>query len=308
MNVSDSQKDFNEEYMSSSIYDDNNSDYAELKLEMAAISKCPFCYENNLCMYHSSLFDNNVDLDGQSVFGRQVSNMVDLKMTPSLSNGSVSDERMLNHEESHLETGMKTSAKRYDVCIKSILRSMRRFYCHKMETSTAYKRKEKKIKFKHENLIKCCQLICEDLKLSEYSPNMSFYFSLFAYSCDMRKVFEKYKVNVAISKTTVTPEVAERIMMINKAISIINLIENTLNRFSKKIFNRLIDIPEVAYLVQYFLEHGKETLQAGSDYEECIQILDNKTKDVNNEEEANKKRIDYYITEPFFKTLELAGF
>lgn len=47
--------------------------------------------------------------------------------------------------------------KRHDVWIKSILRTMRRFYSKLMESTTKYKRREKKIYVKHQNLIKSCK-------------------------------------------------------------------------------------------------------------------------------------------------------
>lgn len=91
------------------------------------------------------------------------------------------------------ELGLSANSKRRDVCIKSILRSMRRYYCSKLETMTQYLRKEKKIKLKHQTLIRCAQEIVTQLGLKDFSPNMAFYFSLFSYSCDMRKILEKSK-------------------------------------------------------------------------------------------------------------------
>lgn len=52
------------------------------------------------------------------------------------------------------DASASANSKRRDVCIKSILRSMRRYYCAKLETMTPYLRKEKKIKLKHQTLIK----------------------------------------------------------------------------------------------------------------------------------------------------------
>lgn len=72
---------------------------------------------------------------------------------------------------------------------------MRRYYCNILESSTAYLRKEKKIKHKHQNLIRCAQIIVSQIGINDFSPNMAFYFCLFSYSCDMRKILEKLKVN-----------------------------------------------------------------------------------------------------------------
>ena len=91
--------------------------------------------------------------------------------------------------------GNSQSAKRKDVLIKSILRSMRRYYWTIMENSTIYKRKEKKIKYKHLNLINCAEHTIAKLGLGDFSSNMGLFFCLFSYSWDMRKILEKLKVN-----------------------------------------------------------------------------------------------------------------
>lgn len=175
---------------------------------------------------------------------------------------------------------------------------MRRYYCGKLETMTPYLRKEKKIKLKHQTLIKCTKQIVDELGLNNFGPNMAFYFSLFAYSCDMRKILEKSKTTFYICANS-----EDDIPLMNKAIQIINLIENALNRFSKKIFNKLIDIPEIAYMIQHFLAQNPESLENTKEYEECIKILDEKSREVLdsvNEPARIKGRHDYYITEPFF--------
>lgn len=111
---------------------------------------------------------------------------------------------------------------------------------------------------------------------------------------------------------------------INKGIQIINLVENTLNKFSNKIFNKLISMPEIAYLVQNFISQNNEQLQSSKDFEDCIQILDQKSKEViNNHSNSSSNQQDtkslgsykesglrmkckeeYYISNPFFKNHE----
>lgn len=102
--------------------------------------------------------------------------------------------------------GISQSAKRKDVWIKSILRSMRRYYWTIMESSTIYKRKEKKIKFKHLNLINWAQNTMNKLGFADFSPNMVFYFCLFSYSWDMRKILEKLKLNKHYLKSSCSCE------------------------------------------------------------------------------------------------------
>lgn len=81
---------------------------------------------------------------------------------------------------------------------------MRRYYCGKLETMTPYLRKEKKIKLKHQNLIKCANETVNNLGLSHLSKNMVFYFLLFSYSCDMRKIFDKSKLNASYLSSSCT--------------------------------------------------------------------------------------------------------
>ena len=108
---------------------------------------------------------------------------------------------------------------------------------------------------------------------------------------------------------------------INKGIQIINLIENALNKFSKKIFNKLIEIPEIAYLVQHFINNSNESLESMKEYEECYKILDDKSKSVVEKYSQThsiagaavailpkdgslraKCKEEFYISEPFFKS------
>jgi hypothetical protein len=145
-----------------------------------------------------------------------------------------------------------------------------------METMTTYIRKEKKIKFKHQTLIKSIQRIVNELGLSDFGPNMPFYFSLFAYSCDMRKILDKSKA---------TPYLCDNpnidIDLINKAIQLINLIENALNRFSKKIFAKLINIPEISYMIQDYLSKNSDSFENSREYQECAKILNERSMEVN---------------------------
>jgi len=49
--------------------------------------------------------------------------------------------------------------------------------------------------------------------------------------------------------------------IINQTFSIVKLIENVLNRFSKRIFNTFMEIPEIAVLVQHFLSNNSDNLE-----------------------------------------------
>lgn len=175
---------------------------------------------------------------------------------------------------------------------------MRRYYCSKLETQTDYHRKEKRIKLKHQTLINCTHQIVEQLGLADFGPNIAFYFCLFAYSCDMRKILEKSKGQMYLVDA---PDAD--VFLINKAIQLINLIENALNRFSKKIFHRLMEIPEISYLIQHYFKHGHESYENNTEYLDCVKILDEKSRDVLSNLSDPKRaevRAEYYISEPFF--------
>ena len=121
---------------------------------------------------------------------------------------------------------------------------------------------------------------------------MAFYFSLFAYSCDMRKILEKCKETHPSKSRS-----------INKSIVIINLIDTVLNRFSKKVFNKIIEIPEISYMIQHYLHQSGESIENSYEYQECIDILDKKSKKVlitSKDPEKIKLRAGYYIEDKFF--------
>lgn len=184
----------------------------------------------------------------------------------------------------------KMSSKRQDVSIKSILRTMRRFYCQRIETLTKYNRKERKLNVKHQKLIKSCDEFVQTLDFAGFSYNMSFYLSLFAYSCDMKKIL--------IEKSD---KIKEDSKLIKKALSLIELIDSAMNRFSNKILEKLIAIPEISMLIQYFLTEGEALIKNTRDFTECILTLHSKTKYVNYNEGPKASCGDLYISEPFFE-------
>lgn len=91
---------------------------------------------------------------------------------------------------------------------------------------------------------------------------------------------------------------------INKGILMINLIENALNKFSKKIFSKLIEIPEISHLIQHFLQQKDESIDNIWEYEECLLALDEKSKEVLaniNSPSKERSKPNYYISESFFR-------
>lgn len=70
------------------------------------------------------------------------------------------------------------------------------------------------------------------------------------------------------------------IATINQALSIVKLIENVLNRFSKRIFSNFMEIPEISVLVQHFLRHNTENLERIEGFENWVNILEQKSAEV----------------------------
>ena len=83
-------------------------------------------------------------------------------------------------------------------------------------------------------------------------------------------------------------------------------------------------MPEIAYLVQYFLSQNYEKLNSSKDFEECCKILDKRSKEIIEAQGQNELKLseaqtesslkvtnlrmkckeEFYISNQFFKTLE----
>jgi hypothetical protein len=134
------------------------------------------------------------------------------------------------------------SLKRKDVVFKSIFRMMRRYYCKLLETTTGYNRKEKCLKSKHKELIKSLVEGMHKLNFQELGINMPFYFGAFAYPSDMRKILEESKQQFRTQNE-----------ILSHAIYIVELVDNCFNRFSKKVLNDLLAVPQFSFLIHYYL-------------------------------------------------------
>ena len=132
------------------------------------------------------------------------------------------------------------SLKRKDVIFKSIFRMMRRYFCQLLEESTDYDRKEKCINTKHKQLVKYISIGMEKLGFNSFGKNMPFYFAAFAYPSDMRKILEESKQQFRTQNET-----------LSHATYIVELVDNWFNRFSKKILNDMLAIPQISFLIHY---------------------------------------------------------
>lgn len=181
--------------------------------------------------------------------------------------------------------------RRKDVIIKSILRCMRRYFCHQLETLTSFNKKEKDLVTKQRALITACHQLVSHFCLSQGTSNMAFYLAMIAYPCDMRKLLTD-------SKATHRSKLA----VLNQTINILNLIENAMNRFSMKVFTNFMEIPEISFLFQHFLEHGDLSGSLENDGK-CLELLVQKSHEVVDafqQKAASKRRSIYVLKTPFF--------
>jgi hypothetical protein len=161
-----------------------------------------------------------------------------------------------------------TSLKRKDVIFKSILRMMRRFFCNLLESNTEYNRKEKCIFTKHKQLVKCIFEGIKKIGFNEVGPNMPFYFAAFAYPNDMKKILKESKQQFRIQND-----------LLCQASFTVRQIDNAFNRFSKKVFDEVLAIPQIAFLIKYYLENCDELVKDPKIFETCYEILREKSQD-----------------------------
>jgi len=180
--------------------------------------------------------------------------------------------------------------KRHDVVLKSILRSMRRYLCKEFLLVTKFKKTEKQHRVRMDNLVKGVNKMVSQMEFPIEANNYGFYFLALSYPGELRKLINDTERNT-------NNQVA-----LNQASSVVNLVENVLNRFSKKIFKHFMEIPEISALVQHFLVNA-EDLESIEGFEPCITLLDEKSKGVISSYADNPEAFSsnpYWIKSPFF--------
>lgn len=176
--------------------------------------------------------------------------------------------------------------KRNDVVLKSILRSMRRFFWNKFLAITKFKKTEKQLKVRKENLVKCVKELIPQLNLPEGLANYEFYYLALAYPSELKKVLNDAK-NTSKQQGNA----------VSQTLNIVKMFESVLNRFSKKIFNSFMEIPEIAFLVQHFLRENTEKLDHIVGFENWVSLLEEKSKGVT---EAFNKNPKSFASNPFW--------
>ncbi len=180
--------------------------------------------------------------------------------------------------------------KRHDVVLKSILRRMRRYLYSEFLLVTKFKKTEKQHKIRMASLIRGANAMTNHMDFPIQPSNYSFYYLALACPGELKKLLNDTHAD-EVHKAT-----------IERAFSVVNLIENVLNRFSKKIFKHFMEIPEVSALVQNYL-NSEDYLEDCEGFEPCISLLDEKSKEVISDYADNPNEFSlnpYWIKEPFF--------
>jgi hypothetical protein len=155
------------------------------------------------------------------------------------------------------ESHVKNCINRKDVVIKSILRSMRKYYADLVQDNSEYKRKIRNIKLKHKTLINCCYNLAEMLGLSDCNTSVAFYLSAIAFPTDLRKILKK-----SIS------EFPENKAQFSIGLKAIERIESAMTRYNKRVMKEFIGVPEICYLLLHYISKMKN-----EDYGEFYKLL-----------------------------------
>lgn len=152
---------------------------------------------------------------------------------------------------------VKQCLNRKDVVIKSILRSMRKYYADLLQDNSDYKRKIRNIKLKHKKLINCSIALAHSLDLGGITDNVAFYLAAVAFPQDLKKILVKQLKN---------PQV--RNDQVKAAINSVDTIEKALTRFSKQVIEDFLNIPEICLLLLHYLNKV-----SNPDYKNYFKVL-----------------------------------
>lgn len=212
--------------------------------------------------------------------------LVNSNLRPKIQNEAESDEISKIHViNSH-------NLKRNDVVVKSILRLMKRYYRTKFTelpefkkfsgnptaSSNTIKKPVKNvvtyIDFMNLNsegtlLVEWALKVVSDLGVLPRSENMEFYVLAVAFPTETLKILQDIKPKTKVCQT-----------LSKQGISMAKLIDNAMNRFSKKIFKSFIETPEISLLIQQFLNSNQDYLSRIDGFGAYVKSMDDKSKQV----------------------------
>lgn len=119
---------------------------------------------------------------------------------------------------------------------------MRKYFADLLQGNSEYKRKMRNIKIKHEMLASCSVSLIKTLKFSEYEDSLPFYLAALAFPNDLRKILNKAEAQ----KPTNGKE-------FESCRDIIDTIEAALSRYSKKVLQKFMGMPEICKLLIHYL-------------------------------------------------------
>lgn len=177
--------------------------------------------------------------------------------------------------------------------MKSIFRMMRRHYCKLLEDVTGYNRKEKCLHIKHKELLKNIVEGISKLNFNNFASNMAFYFGAFAYPSDMRKILEESKQQYRTQNE-----------VLSQALYIVQLVDNCFNRYSKKVLNDMLSIPQFSFLIYYYLSNVDDLSSYPKPFQNCSKILSKAKENVEGHDGSQMERVcrnnSFVLKEEFF--------
>jgi len=131
------------------------------------------------------------------------------------------------------------------------------------------------------------------LNFNDFSNNMAFYFGAFAYPSDMRKILEESKQQYRTQNE-----------VLSQALYIVQLVDNCFNRFSKKVLNDMLSIPQFSYFINYYLVNVDDLSEYPKPFQNCYKTLIQAKDNVGNYSENTIERIcrhnTFVLKEEFF--------
>ena len=131
------------------------------------------------------------------------------------------------------------------------------------------------------------------LGFSSFSNNMAFYFGAFAYPSDMRKILEESKQQYRTQNE-----------VLSQALYIVQLVDNCFNRFSKKVLNDMLSIPQFSFFINHYLANVDDLSEYPKPFQNCYKTLIQAKDNVENYNENTIERISrhntFVLKEEFF--------
>eukprot|EP00345_Euplotes_harpa_P006998 CAMPEP_0168331576 /NCGR_PEP_ID=MMETSP0213-20121227/8416_1 /TAXON_ID=151035 /ORGANISM="Euplotes harpa, Strain FSP1.4" /LENGTH=329 /DNA_ID=CAMNT_0008335379 /DNA_START=20 /DNA_END=1009 /DNA_ORIENTATION=+ len=216
-------------------------------------------YEHNFVQKSSQVAENAFNI---SIFDRSQEDDHKFATNSSSSNSDSGKASTSLKECVHDESKVKFCINRRDVVIKSILRSMRKYYADLIQDNTGFKRRTRNTKLKHRMLLQSSAEILENTREGAASKSLAFCLASVAFPCDMKKLLASLSKSRKVRKEVVA-----------EGLLIIDVIESTLNRFSKKVLASFMSKPELCVLLLNYL--GKVR---NEEYQEHYDMLSDMAK------------------------------